>query len=251
MPEYNSFDDPRMRTPDAPQVRMDNPQARMYENPPARIHLSPIAAPSILGFYGLAGALFMVAANMAHWFGTVTTSQMYLVPFAALFGGLAQFCAGMWAYKSRDGVATAVHGMWGAFWMAYGILSFLVMIGRLAIPLGAWPEIGMWFVVLAAITWVCVGAASAENGSVVTVLSFLAAGSTTAAIGEFTGTGWLMVLTGWLFIIASIAAWYTGSAYMLEGAFGREVWSLGKSRHAKEVTVAVGVGEPGVIRGQA
>ena len=228
----------------------ENSPTRYTENPQTQIHLSPIAAPSILGFYGLAGALFMVAAQMAHWFGT-TTSQMYLFPFAALFGGVAQFCAGMWAYKSRDGVATAVHGMWGAFWMAYGILSFLIMIGRLAAPAGAWPEIGMWFVVLAATTWVCVGAASAENGSVVTVLSFLAAGSTTAAIGEFTGIEWLMILTGWLFVIASIAAWYTGSALMLEGAFGREVWSLGKSHHARGMNVAAGVGEPGVIRGQA
>jgi len=41
---------------------------------------------------------------------------------------------------------------------------------------------------------------------------------------------WLMILTGWLFIIASIAAWYTGSALMLEEAFGREIWSLGKSK---------------------
>ncbi len=30
----------------------------------AQIHLQPIAAPSILGFYGLAGATFMVAAHM-------------------------------------------------------------------------------------------------------------------------------------------------------------------------------------------
>jgi len=71
-------------------------------DPHAQIYLQPIAAPSILGLYGLAGATFMVAANMAHWFGTSATS-LYLFPFAAIFGGLAQFLAGMWAFRARDG----------------------------------------------------------------------------------------------------------------------------------------------------
>jgi|SRR5579863_946591 len=217
----------------------------------AQIYLQPIAAPSILGLYGLAGATFMVAAHMAHWFGDSTTS-LYLFPFAAIFGGLAQFLAGMWAYKARDGVATAIHGMWGSFWMAYGVLNVIFAVGKLSPPSGRWPEIGFWFIVLAAITWVAVAAAVAENRGFVTFLTFLAAGSTIGAIGELTGIESLMTVTGWLFIIASIAAWYAGSALMLEEAFGREIWSLGKSRQAKEMQpVSAGMGEPGVIRGQA
>jgi len=216
-----------------------------------RIYLQPIAAPSILGLYGLAGATFMVAAHMAHWFGGSSTA-LYLFPFAAIFGGLAQFLAGMWAYKARDGVATAVHGMWGSFWMAYGILNVIFAVGKITPPAGAWPEIGFWFVVLAAITWVCVGGAAAQNKGLVTMLTFLAAGSTTAAIGEFLGEDWLMILTGWLFVIASIASWYTASALMLEEAFGRELWGLGKSKVLKQMpSVSTGAGEPGVIRGQA
>ena len=66
--------------------------------------------------------------------------------------GLAQFLAGMWAFKARDGLATAMHGMWGSFWMAYGILEMIFTVGKTTPPSGAWPEIGFWFVVLAAIT---------------------------------------------------------------------------------------------------
>jgi len=218
-------------------------------DPHAQIYLQPIAAPSILGLYGLAGATFMVAANMAHWFGTSATS-LYLFPFAAIFGGLAQFLAGMWAFRARDGVATAVHGMWGSFWMAYGILNVIFAVGKIPPPVGAFPEIGFWFIVLAAITWVAVGAASAESSALAILLTFLAAGSTTAAIGELTGLAWLMTLTGWLFIISSIGAWYTGSALMLEEACGHEVWTLGKSKQSG-MRVSTGMGEPGVIRGQA
>lgn len=218
----------------------------------ARIFLQPIAAPSILGLYGLAGATFLVAARMAHWFGSSDTTLL-LVPFAAFFGGLAQFLAGMWAYKARDGVATAVHGMWGAFWMAFGILTLILSYGKapiLASPL--FPELGYWFIVLAAITWVCMAAASAENKALVVVLAFLAAGSTISAIALLAGIEGLVILSGYLFIICAISAWYTASALMLNEAFGRTVWSLGKTVHTEELPpVAIGLGEPGVIRGQA
>jgi uncharacterized protein len=217
----------------------------------AQISLQPIAAPSILGLYGFAGATFMVAANMAHWYGS-EASVLYLFPFAAVFGGLAQFLAGMWAFRARDGVATAMHGMWGSFWMSYGILYLLVAAGKIAIPNGAWPELGYWFIVLAAITWVGAVAAGAESRSLATVLTFLAAGSTTAAVGQISGQAWLMTLSGYLFIIAAVAAWYTASALMLSEAFGHEVWGIGKTRHVREMPpVTIGVGEPGVMKGQA
>src|SRR5881398_1460386 len=90
-----------------------------------RVFLQPIAAPSILGLAGFAGATFIVASNLAGWWGT-PHSGLVLAPFAAMFGGLAQFLAGMWAYRARDAVATAMHGTWGAFWLAYGILQLLL-----------------------------------------------------------------------------------------------------------------------------
>jgi succinate-acetate transporter protein len=221
------------------------------ENVQPRVILQPIAAPSILGLYGFAGATFMVAANMAHWFGN-PQSVFTLLPFAALFGGLAQFLAGMWAFRARDGVAVAMHGMWGSFWMAYGMLGLVYVIGRRSFPSGAWPELGYWFIVLAAITWVGCYAASAANRSLFSVLLFLAAGATCAAISLLTGNGALAIIAGWLFIISAVIAWYTASALMLHEAFGREVWRVGKSRLAIEMpSITLGVGEPGVIRGQA
>jgi uncharacterized protein len=72
-----------------------------------RINLQPIAAPSILGHYAFAGSTLMVAANMAGWYGNSVTA-LYLIPFTTVFGGIAQFVAGMWAYKARDAIATAL-----------------------------------------------------------------------------------------------------------------------------------------------
>lgn len=228
------------------------PLQGMQDEPksPAQIYLQPIAPPSILGLYGFAGATFMVAAHMAHWFGNAQT-DLFLAPFAALFGGIAQFSAGMWSMKARDGVATAMHGMWGSFWIAFGLLQLAILHGSLTEPTGAFPALGYWFVVLAAITWVGAMAASAENKAVFLVLLFLAGGSTAAAIADLTGVAWVNVAAGYLFIVSAILAWYAASALMLEGAFQHSVWGLGKTQRVRQAPSLVpGRGEPGVIRGQ-
>ncbi len=226
------------------------PERIEQQQPQPRISVQPIAAPSILGLYGFAGATFMVAAQMAHWFGTAQTT-LVLVPFAALFGGLAQFLAGMWSYKARDGVATAMHGMWGSFWMAFGALWLLVAAGKVAIPANgaAFPALGFWFIVLAAITWAGTVAAAAESSVVSTLLGFLAAGSSIEAIAELAGIEGLRILAGWLFIISAVIAWYAASALMINSAFGRNVLGLGTKRQATAAP-QVGLGEPGVLRGQ-
>jgi len=232
--------------PVSPVVQM--PQ-RLEEQPKASILLQPVAAPSILGLYGFAGATFMVAAHMAHWFGGAQTN-MVLWPFAAFFGGLAQFLAGMWSYKARDGIATAMHGMWGAFWMAFGTLWILVAAGKVTVPPPGAPfqALGFWFIVLAAITWAGTAAAKAVSSVITSVLGFLAAGSTVAAIANLTGAGRLSILAGWLFIISAVIAWYAATALMVNGAHGRTVLSLGAKR--PEPGVQPGFNEPGVLRGQ-
>src|SRR5437588_5158522 len=131
-----------------------------------RVFLQPIAAPSVLGLFGFAGATFIVAANLAGWYGNHTTSPLYLAPFAAIFGGVAQFLAGMWAYRARDALATAMHGMWGSFWIAYGILNVLVITHVLPPDtkgLTANPSLGFWFVMLCMITLMGAIASMGEN----------------------------------------------------------------------------------------
>src|ERR671933_2780052 len=125
------------------------------EKAPARTFLQPIAAPSILGLYGFAGSTFIVAAWLAHWYGNGNPeAQFYLFPFAAMFGGVAQFAAGMWAYKARDGLATAMHGMWGAFWMGWGLLHLLFVTGLLkTTDPNFLPAFGYWFIALGVITF--------------------------------------------------------------------------------------------------
>lgn len=189
----------------------------------SRITLTPIAAPSILGLFGFAGATLIVASNLAGWYGN-DRSSLYLAPFAAAFGGLAQFIAGMFAYRARDGLATAMHGMWGSFWLGYGLLNLLFATGALTAPTGVYfPELGFWFIALAAITLMGALASLAENLSLFAVLATLTAGSALMAGASLDGSMTIRHVAGWVLVFSAGFAWYTASAMMLRSTFKRTI----------------------------
>jgi uncharacterized protein len=222
---------------------------------PTRIFLQPIAAPSVLGLYAFAGSTLIVAAWMAGWYGTKSTPEL-LFPFAALFGGLAQFLAGMWAYRARDVLSTAVHGTLGAFWMGYGLLWALFATGTLNLPGTTFPGLGFWFIVLAMVTSVTAVAALAESIGLFGVLSTFAAGSVLAAVGYLMGSSNTLTAAGYFLVIAAALAWYVASALLLATTYGRTILPLGRYSRAANVPggrpdriVQLADGEPGVRRG--
>jgi len=224
-----------------------------------RVMLQPFAAPSILGLYGFAAATFMVALHLTGVYGGAKTNGE-LWPFAAMFGGVAQFMAGMWAYRVRDAIATAMHGMWGSFWIAFGILNVLVMWGKLPDhPAGSIsdPAFAMWFYTLAAITAAGALAAIAESAGLFVVLGTLATGSALLGVGlSVAGGGWVKV-AGWVLVASAIAAWYVATALMLLAGAGKVVLPLGKPKREANVPgsrpvkpIQLEWAEPGIKKGQ-
>jgi succinate-acetate transporter protein len=224
----------------------------------ARVFLQPIAAPSILGLYGFSAATFIVTAYLVGWYGKAT-SPLLIFPFAAATGGVAQGAAALWAYKARDGLATAVHGIWAAFWLGYGFLNFMIALKLIPAPAphAAVPELGYWFYALAAITLAGMIASLGESLAITSVLAPLWVG--VALLGVFYtvgGTGWEKA-GGYVTMASAFTAFYAATAMMLSSAFGRTTLPLGKYR--KEANVPGGrhtypiqfeLGEPGVKQGQ-
>jgi succinate-acetate transporter protein len=223
-----------------------------------RVFLQPVAAPSILGLFGFAIATFMVAANVAGWYGNAKT-PLYLGPFALAAGGIAQFTAAMWAYKARDGLATAMHGVWGSFWIGYGILQLLTATHTLAAPPVAYKsaDLGFWFFALAVVTASGALASLAESLGLFSVLSSLAAGSGILAGALIFGSHGWFVVAGWVLVASAAAAWYTATAMMLAATVGRTVLPLGKWNAAANKPggrpirpIQLEWAEPGVKMGQ-
>src|SRR4051794_2945885 len=224
-----------------------------HEDVAARVFLQPIAPPSILGLYGFAGATFIIAAHMAGWYGTAG-SNAYLWPFAAIFGGVAQFLAGMWGYRARDAIATAMHGMWGSFWIAYGILNLLFSTHVISDPGPRFPEFAFWFIVLGAITTMGALAAMSEgNFGVFLVLGTLAGGCGCAAGSFMSGSHWWLSAAGYVFVVSACLAFYVASAMMFASAAGRVVLPLfkgsaGMNHPGEKLPSPIGLSwsEPGV-----
>jgi len=223
-----------------------------------RVFLQPIAAPSVLGLFGFAIATFMVAANVAGWYGNAET-PLYLGPFALAAGGIAQFTAAMWAYKARDSLATAMHGIWGSFWIGYGILQILTAAHVLAAPRVPYSsvDLGFWFFALAVVTASGAMASLAESLGLFSVLSTLAAGSGILAGALIFGShGWYTV-AGWVLVFSAGFAWYTATAMMLAATTGRTILPLGKPKADANVPgrqpmrpIQLEWAEPGVKMGQ-
>ena len=224
----------------------------------ARVFLQPIAAPSILGLYGFAVATFMVTAYQVGWYGTAT-SPLLIFPFATAAGGIAQGVAAVWAFKARDGLATAIHGIWAAFWLGYGFLNFMIALKLVPAPAphAAVPELGYWFFTLAAVTLVGMIASLGESLAITSVLAPLWVG--VALLGVFYlvgGTGWQKA-GGYVTMASAFMAFYAASAMMLASAFGRVILPLGKYRkqanlpgHRHAFPIQFELGEPGVKQGQ-
>lgn len=220
----------------------------------SRVVLSPIAPPSVLGLFGFFTATVLFGTNIAGWWGT-DTSSVAVFPFALAFGGVTQILACMWSFKARDGLAVAVHGTWGSFWIGYGILNFLYVTG-VTTPLPhdlANPGLGIWFVPVCAITTMAALAALGDSLGLFAVFAAAAGGSGILAAGLWAGSPTADHVAGWFLVVAAAAAWYVGSAMMVVSATGRTVLPLGKYRREANVPLAHPVdpfeyafGEPGV-----
>lgn len=152
-----------------------------------------------------------------------------------------------------------MHGTWGAFWLAYGVLQLLYATHvETPLPLGSVDtSFAIWFVPLCAITGMAAFASLADNLGIFTVLVSLAGGSGVFAAGLWSGNLTVERIAGWLFVISAAAAWYTASAMMLVSSSGRTVLPTGKLSKSANVPlrqpmtpIEYAAGEPGVKIGQ-
>jgi hypothetical protein len=184
---------------------------------------------------------------------------LLIFPFATAAGGIAQGAAALWAYKARDALATAIHGVWAAFWLGYGFLNFMIALKLIPAPAphAAVPELGYWFFALSAITLVGMIASLGESLALTSVLAPLWVG--VALLGVFYtvgGAGWEKV-GGYVTMASAFTAFYAASAMMLASTLGRAVLPVGKYPRAADVPgaqhtypIEFELGEPGVKQGQ-
>lgn len=196
--------------------------------PPARVYLQPIAPPATLGLWGFFAATFVVSSWLLGWWGN-TRSPATFFEIAALFGGLVQFAAGLWSFRARDYIASALLTMWGTYWMAWGLLQALGAARAITIPPLDRPQqaFAIWFIPLGLFT--CWGALAAirENVPLFFLLGCVGSGCGFVCAGFWLGSLHWIHIGAWLFIFGAGWAWHVAAMILLEDSWGRVVLPLG------------------------
>jgi succinate-acetate transporter protein len=230
--------------------------------PPARIALRPIAPPATLGLWGFFAATFVVSTWILGWWGNKQSPATFFET-AALFGGLVQFLAGLWSFRARDYIASALLTMWGTYWMAWGLLQALQV--DKVLPVASFstpqPQFAVWFIPLGLFTLWGAIAALKENMPLVLLLGCVGSGCGFVAGGFWAGSKTWIDVGAWLFIVGAGWAWYVASMILLEYAWGRVILPLGVVKGQKLPLAAnrpgavltrrteYALGQPGVTRG--
>ena len=198
------------------------------EAPAARVYLTPIAPPATLGLFGFFASTMVVSTWLLGWWGS-ESSAATMFEVAAFFGGAAQFASGLWSFRARDFIGSALLTMWGTYWMAWGFLQALGAAHVITIPPLSEPQQGfaVWFIPLGLFTFWGGLAALRENLPLSFVLLTVGAGSGAAAGGFWLGSPHWIHIGAWLFVFGACWAWYTGAMILFEYSWQRVILPLG------------------------
>src|SRR5204863_709417 len=103
-----------------------------------------IADPGPLGLAGFALTTFALSGHNAGFI-----PNLIWVGLALFYGGLAQFCAGMWEFRRGNTFAATAFSTYGAFWLSLGTYLVLDLTGKVKAA-DVLPSLG-WFLLAFAI----------------------------------------------------------------------------------------------------
>lgn len=178
-----------------------------------------IANPAPLGLCGFALTTFVLSAVNAGWFtGNETT---IVIGLAVFYGGIAQFAAGMWEFRSGNTFGATAFSSYGAFWLSFAAL----LVPGFGVGLGAkgGPDttgLALYLLGWTIFTGIMFLGTFRVNGALVLVFLALFVTFLLLTLGAFNGQGagtGLTAIGGIVGVVTAILAWYTALANVLAG----------------------------------
>jgi succinate-acetate transporter protein len=177
------------------------------------------ADPGPLGLAGFALTTFVLSMFNA---GLVSKAGEPVVLGVALaYGGIAQFAAGMWEFRTGNTFGAVAFTSYGAFWVSFWAL---VTFFAAEIPpehVGA--AIGLFLISWGIFTLYMFFASLRTTAAIALVLFLLTITYFLLGIGESGGHEGLVEVGGWVGILTAAAAWYASFAAVINSTFGRTV----------------------------
>jgi uncharacterized protein len=197
------------------------------------------ADPGPLGLAAFAGTTFMLSLINAGLVGVqhVAPGGGLLPMVAALalaYGGIAQFTAGIWEFRTGNTFGAVAFCSYGAFWISF---YFIVQSAGKNVPTVLFSGLGLYLWMWGIFTAYMFIASLRTTGAVALVflllaITFFILGIGNSALsGTHSVTNGTIKLGGYLGILTAIAAWYASFAAVVNSTFGRVLMPVMPLRH--------------------
>jgi len=175
--------------------------------PEARAVVTGVADPAPLGLAAFALTTFVLSCANA---GLMPKSAEPVVfGLAAAYGGLAQFCAGMWEFKRNNTFGATAFTSYGAFWLAFALLVTFYA-GK--IPADALPSaLGTFLLAWGIFTAYMTVAARRVSTPVFVVFALLTITFALLSVGAYGSLKAVSMLGGYCGLATAAAAWYASA----------------------------------------
>jgi uncharacterized protein len=181
-----------------------------------------IANPGPLGLIGFATTTFFLSSVNA---GILTGKGdiFVVIGLAVFFGGISQFAAGMWEFRSGNTFGATAFTSYGAFWLSFAAL--LLPVFGTAIAGASTEAVGFYLLGWTIVTGILMLCSFRTNGATALVFILLFVTFLLLAIGWLNGSGGaansnIIHIGGYVGIATAIVAWYTALAGVLSGVSG-------------------------------
>jgi len=188
------------------------------------------ADPGPLGLAGFAGTTFVLSLVNAGLVGTQKVPGGGLLPLVAglalAYGGIAQFAAGIWEFRTGNTFGAVAFCSFGAFWISF---YFIVQSVGSNAPTEVFAGLGLYLWMWAIFTAYMFIASLRTTAAVSLVfllltITFIFLGIGNSALAGTTHvTNGTIKVGGYLGIATAIAAWYASFAAVINSTFGRIV----------------------------
>jgi succinate-acetate transporter protein len=179
-----------------------------------------VADPAPLGLAAFAMTTFCLSSANAGWWHAGGASAA--LALALIYGGTAQFAAGMWEFVRKNTFGALAFTSYGAFWIAFYVLLKIPAIpastDTVAIFLLGWTIFTLYMTI----------AATKTNMAVLLVFIVLSLTFIALTIGNWgAGHSGMVKTGGYLGIVTALLAWYASMAGVVNETHGKVVFPVG------------------------
>jgi succinate-acetate transporter protein len=180
---------------------------------------TPIADPGPLGLAAFALTTFVLSMFNA---GLVSDKgEPVVFALALTYGGIAQFVAGLWEFRTGNTFGAVAFCSYGAFWLSFWAIEQFY---AAKIPTAdAGHAVGLYLIAWGIFTAYMFIASLRTTAAVAAVFILLAITFFVLGIGNSGGSTGTIKLGGYIGLVTAIVAWYASFAVVTNATFGRTV----------------------------